>query len=175
VLYNGAEKYHEKKLLKLSDAYKATGKNELELTVKVLNINKGHNTRIAERSKTLGDYVAFVSAIRENLEKGMTRERAILNGVKYCIANDIMRDFLEVHGGEVSNMLFTEFNMDDALEVAREEGIEAERARWQGVVADKDTTIADRDTTIADKNTTIADQATEIERLRARLAKQNGE
>jgi hypothetical protein len=35
-----------------------------------------------------------------------------------------MREFLERHGSEVENMLFTEFNMDDAQKVWFEEGRE---------------------------------------------------
>ena len=42
----------------------------------------------------------------------------------YCIRNNIMKEFLELHGSEVSNMLLSEWNMDEALEVAKEEGME---------------------------------------------------
>jgi predicted transposase/invertase (TIGR01784 family) len=38
--------------------------------------------------------------------------------------NGIMTDFLEQHGSEVNNMIFTEFNMDDAKVIWREEGLE---------------------------------------------------
>jgi hypothetical protein len=38
--------------------------------------------------------------------------------------NGIMTDFLEQHGSEVNNMIFTEFNMDDAKVIWREEGRE---------------------------------------------------
>ncbi|MDR2864301.1 MAG: hypothetical protein LBV68_01660, partial [Spirochaetaceae bacterium] len=37
----------------------------------------------------------------------------------------ILKDFLEENSTEVNNMLFTEWNWDDALEVAREEGIDS--------------------------------------------------
>ena len=125
VLYNGADEYPDKKKLKLSDAFKIQGKEiDLELTVKVFNINKGHNIEITKRSKTLDDYIFFIDRIRGNLKSGMTLENAITESIKFCIANGIMRDFLETNGSEVTNMLFVEFNMDDALEVAREEGFE---------------------------------------------------
>ena len=44
--------------------------------------------------------------------------------VKYCIEHDILKQFLEKHASEVENMLLTEWNMDDAIEVAREEAWE---------------------------------------------------
>jgi flagellar biosynthesis/type III secretory pathway protein FliH len=35
-----------------------------------------------------------------------------------------MHDFLREHGGEMTNMLYTEWNLDDALRVCKEESIE---------------------------------------------------
>ncbi|MCL2100314.1 MAG: hypothetical protein FWH22_01205, partial [Fibromonadales bacterium] len=45
-----------------------------------------------------------------------------------CIRRDILLYFLEKHSSEIENMLLTEWNWDDALEVAREEAREEERA-----------------------------------------------
>ena len=39
-----------------------------------------------------------------------------------CERVGIMTDFLKEHGTEAVNMLFTEFNMEDALDVRFEEG-----------------------------------------------------
>ena len=45
VFYNGAEPLEERKILKLSDLYcHPEERPELELTVCLLNINKGYNT-----------------------------------------------------------------------------------------------------------------------------------
>ena len=44
-----------------------------------------------------------------------------------------------------------------------------ERAKWQGVVADKDATIADKDATIAGKDVALADKDIEIEHLMQQL------
>jgi predicted transposase/invertase (TIGR01784 family) len=54
----------------------------------------------------------------------LTRKKAMEDAVKWCIANNILRDFFENHGSEVVNMLLTEWNLEDALEVEREEGRE---------------------------------------------------
>jgi len=85
------------------------------------NINKGHNTEIAARSKTLDDYISFIDRIRENLKSGMVLDGAITEAVKFCIGSGILQDFLETIGSEVANMLNVEWNWDDAFEVAREE------------------------------------------------------
>ena len=41
-----------------------------------------------------------------------------------CLNKGIMMNFIREHGSEVMNMLFTEFNMEDALEVRGEERYE---------------------------------------------------
>ncbi|MDR2864497.1 MAG: hypothetical protein LBV68_02685, partial [Spirochaetaceae bacterium] len=58
-------------------------------------------------------------------------EKALGKAVNWCIEHDILKDFLEENSTEVNNMLFTEWNWDDALEVAREEG--KEEARAEGI------------------------------------------
>jgi len=125
VLYNGTNEYPDKCKLKLSDAFKTPGGEiELELIVNVFNINKGHNAEIAERSKTLDDYVSFIDMIRESLKSGKKLAIAIKEAINFCIENDILRDFLKKYGSEVANMLNVEWNWDDAIEVAREEAME---------------------------------------------------
>jgi hypothetical protein len=65
----------------------------------------------------------FVAEINENL-KTMNLNAAIKTAIRSCIRNKILLSFLESNGSEVENMLFTEWNLKDALEVAREEARE---------------------------------------------------
>jgi predicted transposase/invertase (TIGR01784 family) len=44
--------------------------------------------------------------------------------VRWCIAHNILKPFLETNGSEVVNMLFDEWKLEDALVVEREEGRE---------------------------------------------------
>ena len=79
---------------------------------------------IAARCKNLAEYSAFVAKER-SLEKELgSREEAIKETVKYCQKHDILREFLKLHASEVLNMLYAEWNWDDALAVRYEEGIE---------------------------------------------------
>ncbi len=55
---------------------------------------------------------------------GVSRDEAIRQAIKSSLDAGIMVDFIKEHGSEVENMLFTEFNVDDALEVRYEEGVE---------------------------------------------------
>ncbi|MCL2102027.1 MAG: Rpn family recombination-promoting nuclease/putative transposase, partial [Fibromonadales bacterium] len=123
VLYNGKEEFPDFKELKLSDAFKCKRESYLlELRVQVYNINKGRNVDMAERSPALNGYSELVAEVNENL-KSMSRENAIKAAIKTCISKNILLYFFEEHAFEVENMLLTEWNLKDALEVEREEAL----------------------------------------------------
>jgi hypothetical protein len=132
VLYNGVEPYPDEDILRLSDAFAdasslGIGKDippDLELVVKVYNIHKGHNEGRLRQSQTLGGYSEFIEKVREleRPEEGLTE--AIRKAIKWCINQNILKDFLERNGSEVINMLFNEFDMEAELAAEREEGIE---------------------------------------------------
>jgi hypothetical protein len=141
VLYNGDEEYPDRAEIRLSDAFTrsqappirsgqaGTSKNAdlpdlLELTVRVYNINRGRNKEILQKSKSLGDYAVFIGCVKENRTKGLSLDEAIAKAVESCIANGIMKEYLESNASEVKNMLLTEWNMDDAKRVWQEEAAE---------------------------------------------------
>jgi hypothetical protein len=133
VLYNGIDKYPDHSELKLSDAFKGikgliqAKTIPLELKVQVYNINQGHNSEILKKCETLDNYSFFIDKIREYHKNGFTLEKAFNDAIEYCIKNNILKDYLEAHGSEAYNMIFTEWNWDTALEVAHEEGREEEK------------------------------------------------
>ena len=132
VLYNGTDPYPDEKIIRLSDAFEKAGalglfekdSPALELAVRVLNINEGRNSAIAGKCKKLAEYSAFVAKVRVFLQELGSKEEAVRKAIKYCRKHDILREFLELHAGEVLSMLMTEWNWDDALAVRFEEGKE---------------------------------------------------
>jgi predicted transposase/invertase (TIGR01784 family) len=96
----------------------------MELKVKVYNINKGRNPKIESQSEPLRGYAELVAKARTNQDAGMGRDEAIKEAVKQCVKEGILSNFLKEHGSEVENMLLTEWNWDDALQVSKEEGKE---------------------------------------------------
>ncbi|GHT14198.1 hypothetical protein FACS1894170_10960 [Planctomycetales bacterium] len=91
----------------------------------LLNINKGKNEQIVNRSQRLSGYIEFIDRIRQNCNvRKMKLNDALTEAVKYCIRADILADFMKSKGSEVVNMLTTEFNIEDAKMVWREEGRE---------------------------------------------------
>ena len=123
----------------------------MELLVKVYNINPGHNPQILEKSNTLSGYSIFINKIRENLLDNKTLDESLKIAVKYCIDNNVLKNFLEAHSSEVTNMLITEWNWDEALDVRYEEGFEqGEKNRDQYILS-------------------LLDQGLSIEELKQRL------
>jgi hypothetical protein len=126
VLYNGTAPQPDETILRLSDSFIAGGTTGLELSARVLNVNAGHNRNILRKSKTLEEYAQFIAMVRE-YEKEDGLEESLKKAVKYSIKKGILRPFLKDHASEVVNMIFTEWNWDDAREVWEEE------AKAQGI------------------------------------------
>ncbi|MCL1793922.1 MAG: Rpn family recombination-promoting nuclease/putative transposase [Oscillospiraceae bacterium] len=126
VLYNGKENYPEKAIVKLSDLFEIQGEeNNLELVATVYNANKGHNKKIMGQSRTLSEYAEFVAKVREYTDgSGLDLTEALEKAVEDCVKSNILREFLEKHGGDVVNLLNREFNLDDFVEVREEERAE---------------------------------------------------
>jgi hypothetical protein len=122
VIYNGRDPYPDKKVLRLSDAFIGECENPaLELITTVYNIASGHNQAILSESQALSDYAVFVSTVEDYRASGYTLDEAITKTIQECKKRGIMAAYLESRGSEVLNMLLTEWNMEDALRVAREE------------------------------------------------------
>ena len=166
VLYNGNKEYQEHEVQKLSDAFARKDiEFTLDLKVDVININYGKSKEIVERSQSLMEYSTLVHYTKEALKKGMSLNDAIGMAVKKCLAEGIMADFLNTHGSEVENMLFTEWNMEDALAVryeeGREEGIKALVETLKEFVSDK-TLVSQR---VSKKFSITVDEAMEKVKL----------
>ncbi len=134
VLYNGKDEFPDYKEMRLSDSFEI--KNDtcfLELVAKVYNINKGRNVEMASRSPALDGYETFIAEIKSNLDT-MNLAEAIRLAIKTCLSKNILVSFLREHGSEVLNMIFGEWNWDDAKQVWQEEAREEEREETLGKV-----------------------------------------
>jgi predicted transposase YdaD len=137
IIYNGPDTDWDTQTLKLSDAFEDTSSwgvlspAPLELTAIAYNINQGHNKEIVCKSEKLSGYSIFIDKVREYEKELGNLEGALKKAVEYCVKGNILKDFLESHSKEVFNMLFTEWNQEEALEYryneGREEGLETGR------------------------------------------------
>jgi predicted transposase/invertase (TIGR01784 family) len=123
VLYNGKEKYDEKKVMRLSDSFLGGGDGDsLELIVNVYNINPGMNEDLVKRSRSLHDYATLTSKVREYEEMYGSLEIAVGDAIKYCVENNIMVDYLREHGSDIMSILVHEYSYEDEVRVAKQEG-----------------------------------------------------
>jgi len=137
----------------------------------VYNVNKGYNEEMIKRSETLYGYVTFVSTVKEYVSSRKDLADAIRESIKDCIARGILVEYLKKYGSEVQNMLFQEWNWEEARVIWEREAEKREQKKWQAVLADKDTIIADKDAKInaiiADKDAKLADKDAMIAQLLA--------
>ena len=162
VLYNGTAPFPDKVTYKLSDLYEnpqGLSKEEkplLELIVKAFNINEGKNPEIVNRSQNLSGYSQFIGKYYEFLKETGEPEKAIKLAVEYCQKHGILKEFLEKHTGEVVDMILEEWNLEDAIAYAREEGREEGREeadeKWKPIFAEQAAKIAQLEAQLQDKS-----------------------
>ncbi len=125
VFYNGEKEAPEEQILKLSDAFENKEKEfDVELKVRMLNINYGHNRQLMEKCSALEEYAEFVSLTRRYIAEGKTMQDALNTAIKYCIGHGILADFLKKYRAEVLGMILEEFDVDKYERSLKNEGIE---------------------------------------------------
>jgi hypothetical protein len=153
VLYNGTAAYPDRATIRLSDSFEEAVSlglpkellPPLELEAKVYNINEGHNREILERSETLGGYSAFIAKVREyegeirgGAKRALTQDElkvAMIKAIKWCIAHNKIKRFLETNSSEVLNMLITEWDWDKFIAVREREAVEQGRMEGREEIA----------------------------------------
>lgn len=129
VLYNGKEDIPEYSVQKLSDMFITEQENPaLELNIHIYNINYGKSEELMKKSSSIYEYASFVHQINENVKLGMEYEAAVKQAIKDCINANIMAEYLLRNGSEVENMLYFEWNQEEAEQYAEKRG------RAEGVV-----------------------------------------
>lgn len=125
VFYNGDARFPKESYMKLSEAYLEKKDHPmLELIVKVININLPVNHKLLEECRPLYEYSWFVQRIKDYMAIEKNLDNAVTKTIMDCKKEGIMVDFVQKHGTEAVNMLFTQWNMEDALVVRYEEGFE---------------------------------------------------
>lgn len=132
VFYNGKQDEPEEKILRLSDSFMNREKPaDVELKVRMLNINYGHNSALMEQCRTLREYAQFVALSRQYIAEGMQLQKALNEAIDYCIEQGILNETLREHRAEVLGMLLEEFDVDKYEKTLRMEGMEI--GRRQGI------------------------------------------
>ncbi len=123
----------EETVMCLSDAFeKRKAEADVELKVRVLNINHGHNRELMGKCGVLEEYARFVAVSRQYMAEGHDMQEAIDGAIDYCIDHDILADFLKRYRSEVLGMLLEDFDVEKYERSLKREGYEnGERAGLQ--------------------------------------------
>lgn len=125
VFYNGTRNEPDQKKLKLSDAFPKGAKSDIEVTVRMLNVNYGRNQRLLNACKPLAEYAWIVSEVRErNLTKDEDGASSAIDQAISAMPDDFeIKPFLMAHRAEVKGMLLTEYNEAKAMEKFERDGV----------------------------------------------------
>ncbi|MDD6810959.1 MAG: hypothetical protein PUD93_03690 [Lachnospiraceae bacterium] len=124
VFYNGTERTEEEFTQRLSESFEGNQEGCMELTVRTININYGHNKELMEKCKPLAEYAYFIAEIRKNLET-MSMQEAVEEAVETCIREDVLKEFLLEQKAEVIAMSIYECNEEYVRKTLYEDGYES--------------------------------------------------
>ena len=159
VLYNGTGPFPDRQAMRLSDAFETVegfDETNLELAVTAYNINHGRNAEMASRSEELRGYAYFVNQVRLHgaaekqadaaADPGDVTIRAIRKAIQDCKDQGLLLAFWDNLKPEELNMIGSEWDLNMALEVEREEG------REEGIEIGLEKGREERDKEIAERN-----------------------
>lgn len=125
VFYNGTQAEPEEQILNLSDAFICKNReSDLELRVRMLNINYGYNRQLMEKCRVLKEYAMFVDISRQYMRRGLPSQAAVEDAIQYCIEQKILVETLTKYRAEVLGMILEEFDKDKYERTLRAEGRE---------------------------------------------------
>jgi hypothetical protein len=157
VLYNGINEKPDDFVYRLSDAYEVKEEEyDLELKVRVVNINAGHNPSLMEKCETLHMYAQFVDVLRKFRET-YPSEQAINMAIDYCIDQDILKEYLTKNKSEVVVMVLYEFDM------------EKYKKMQEDTIAELENTVRQRDDVIQKQQDALQQQRVELQRLQEEI------
>lgn len=120
-LYNGTAS-REDEVLRLSDAFPReldASQSDVEVRVRMLNINHGRNRKLMEACRLLSEYTWFVEEIRRN-KKGMGIEEAVDKAIDDMPVEFKIRKCLIGNRAEVKDMCITEYNEAETMQMFKE-------------------------------------------------------
>ena len=124
VFYNGSTQQPDEQMLLLSDSFPKGSDADIEVKVRMLNVNYGRNQKLLATCRPLGEYSWLVAEIRNNKSKNEDGAgSAIDQAISTMPDSFVIKPFLVAHRAEVRGMLLTEYNETEQMELFKEDGI----------------------------------------------------
>lgn len=109
VFYDGDDTSFEHQTLRLSDAFLAAS-DKLELIVNVYNLADGMNENLKERCRPLKEYSIFSNHYKLLRKQRLPIDEAVSKTIRYCIDNNVMKNYLLHNESEVIDMFGFEWD-----------------------------------------------------------------
>ena len=124
IFYNGEKEQPDFQTMKLSQLFSVKEEHPaLELEAVMININLGHNQKLMDTCKSLGDYAKYVDRVRK-YTKNMELAQAVERAVTECIREGILADFLSKNKAEVIHVSIYEYDAKKHIRQEKEESWE---------------------------------------------------
>ena len=117
--YNGTAEQPERSILKLSDAF--GGDADIEVRVKMFNVNYGKNRELMETCQPLREYAWMVDRVREHQRVLQNLEAAVDVTIDEMPESFVIRKLIELNRAGVKKMFLTEYDEEKMKEQERKE------------------------------------------------------
>ena len=128
VFYDGDDTSFERKVLRLSDGFKAPS-DRLELIVHVSNLATGQNEDLKKICTPLRESSIFSNQYKLLRKQGLAIDEAVRDTIRYCIDHNVMKYYLQHNESEVIDMFGFEWDEKEEREALLEAGETRERIR----------------------------------------------
>ena len=138
VFYNGLDE-KEDTILKLSDAFESEKNTQhmeydIEVKVRMININHGHNQSLMDKCSPLAEYAWLIDRIRKN-STDMGIEDAVDKAIDDMPDSFLIRTYLLANRSEVKNMCITEYNEAETMHMLKEEAEEKAEEKFGKLIS----------------------------------------
>ena len=118
VFYNGTADKPDEMVLSLSDSFPAYAEPDIDVKVRMININQDHSRKLLDACRPLREYSWLIGRIREN-RSSMSLKEAIDKALDEMPRSFLIYPPLAAHRAEVNEMLETEYREEEILETVR--------------------------------------------------------
>ena len=135
IFYNGTDDEPDEMEMRLSDAFPEDkrGEADVELKLRLLNINKGHNSKLQAACRPMREYSWLIEAIRDG-SGTMGIEEAVDKALEDMPDDFQIKEFLVRNREEVRMSVLTEYDEEATMKMLAEEFKEdwLEKGREEG-------------------------------------------
>ena len=122
VFYNGTKEIENEVILKLSDSFPKGAESDIEVKVRMINVNYGESKKILEACKPMYEYSWLIQTIRDYKNENEEIEKAVDRAISDMPEKFEIKSFLETHRAEVNGMLLEEYKEEEVMELFKEDG-----------------------------------------------------